>query len=423
VPVTVELIITAFLAIILVSQLISQRLKMPYTLVLVIAGIVIAVISTLSFLRDNILSSIFLSIVEQLRSFYTGLAQQGLFIGLVVPPLIFEAMIHIRREELRKALRPSLLLATAGVIISTIVSGLTLWHIAGLSFGLSFLFGAIIAPTDVVTVLELFRRIRVPERLATILDLEAALNDATAIVIFSIVISSLSVSRISVIRGATEFLLVLIGGAVIGVLVGLGASRLDSYIEDTMAKIVLTVSAVYGSYAFATGLGFSGLIAVAVVGLYFGNSIVNLEKSEESRRAILTFWQIVVFLGNSVAFLFIGFQTDLLALFGSISTILIAYLTVLIARFVSVYPIFAILTQLGDKIPISWSNAAMLGSVRGAISIVLVTAAGLKDLLAGSEYSLLTNMVVGVVFISIVLQIPLLLRYAKTKLQEQIWVS
>lgn len=418
-PVTVELIITAFLAIVLVSQLISQRLKMPYTLVLVIVGVVIAVISTLSFLRDNILSSIFLSIVEQLRSFYIGLAQEGLFIGLVVPPLIFEAMIHIRREELRKALRPSLLLATAGVIISTIVSGLTLWYIAGLSFGLSFLFGAIIAPTDVVTVLELFRRIRVPKRLAAILDLEAAFNDATAIVVFSIVISSLSVSRIPVIRGATEFSLALTGGVVVGLLVGLGASRLNSYIEDTMAKIILTVSAVYGSYAFATGLGFSGLIAVAVVGLYFGNSIVNLE-SEESRRAILTFWEIVVFLGNSVAFLFISFQTDLLVLFGSISAILIAYLTVLIARFVSVYPIFAILTQLGDRIPISWSNAAMLGSVRGAISIALVTAAGLKDLLAGSEYSLLTDMVVGVVFISIVLQIPLLLRYAKTKLQEQI---
>ncbi len=419
VPVTIELVITAFLAIILASQIIAQKLKVPYTLILVLVGIFIVTFSTVPVLQPGNLARGFLSVVMQIRSFYSSIVQQGLFVGLIVPPLIFEAMVHIGREELMRAIRPSLVLATAGVMISTIVGGLTLFYVAGLSFAVSFLFAAIISPTDVVTVLEVFRRIKVPPRLAAILDLEAALNDATGIVIFSIVLSSLSVSRVPVLRTAVEFALILAGGAAIGIFVGFGASILNRYIEDNMAKIVLTVSAVYGSYVFASGIGASGLIAVAAVGLYFGNRIISMERSEETKRTILTFWQIAAFLGNSVAFLFIGFQTDLLALFGSISAIMMAYVAVLVARVVSVYPIFGVLSQIGENIPLSWSNAAMLSGVRGAISIALVSTLESMNIISDQEFSLLTAMVVGVVFISIVLQVPVLVRYSRRRLEQQ----
>src|SRR5579885_1295739 len=112
VPVTIELVITAFLAIILASQIIAQKLKVPYTLILVLVGIFIVTFSTVPVLQPGNLARGFLSVVMQIRSFYSSIVQQGLFVGLIVPPLIFEAMVHIGREELRRAIRLSLVLAT-----------------------------------------------------------------------------------------------------------------------------------------------------------------------------------------------------------------------------------------------------------------------------------------------------------------------
>ena len=137
----------------------------------------------------------------QIRSIYYQLilgGGGGLFVGLIVPPLIFEAMIHIRGSDLKEVIKPSLGLATVGVLIATAVGGVILWQVVGLSPYVSFLFAALIAPTDVVTVLEVFRRVKVPSKLSTLLDTEAAFNDATAIMIFTIILSSIGLLQITV---------------------------------------------------------------------------------------------------------------------------------------------------------------------------------------------------------------------------------
>ena len=96
--------------------------------------------------------------------------------SIIVPPLIFEAMTHIQTPDLRAVIRPSIVLATAGVVVATLVGGLVLWKISGLPIAVSLLFGAIIAPTDAVTVLEVFRRSKVAPRLATLMDTEVCLQ-------------------------------------------------------------------------------------------------------------------------------------------------------------------------------------------------------------------------------------------------------
>src|ERR1022692_2673033 len=164
---TIELVLTAFVAVMLISQILSLKAKLPYTLILVFIGVGITALSTLPSLGSNPLTNTLQGVILQMRSFYTSLAEGGLFVGLVVPPLIFEAMMHIRAPDLRSVIRPSVLLDTVGVVIATAVGGLALWQLAGLSLTVSFLFAAIIAPTDVVTVLEVFRRATVPSRLAT----------------------------------------------------------------------------------------------------------------------------------------------------------------------------------------------------------------------------------------------------------------
>ena len=176
-------------------------------------------------------------------------------------------MIHIRGSDLRSVIKPSLALGTIGVVIATFVGGLILLQLVGLSFYVSFLFAALIAPTDVVTVLEIFRRVKVPSQLATLLDTEAAFNDATAIVIFTIILSSIELQKVAVFNSLLDFGYGIGAGVLIGLGVAFIGEILSSLIEDKVAETILTIVVVYGAYAFASGVGASGLIAVAAAGL------------------------------------------------------------------------------------------------------------------------------------------------------------
>jgi Na+:H+ antiporter len=416
---TIELALTAFVAVMLFAQILSLKAKVPYTLILVFVGVGITALATIPSLGSNSVTSTVQGVISQMGSFYTTLVEGGLFVGLVVPPLIFEAMMHIKAPDLRAVIRPSVILATAGVVIATAVGGLVLWQLAGLSLTVSFLFAAIVAPTDVVTVLEVFRRTDVPSGLATLMDTEAAFNDATGIVIFTLVLSSIGLSRVSVLSGLSVFGFTTLGGAAVGFLIALAARRVSASIEDKMAEVILTVSAVYGSYVFASGLGVSGLIAVAVVGLYFGNVTMKATMGQGTRDAVLLFWEIAAFIGNSVAFLLIGFETNLIILYQSFFLIVAAYLTVTLARVASVYPILAIFNQVRERIPIAWSNVAMLGGVRGALSIALAASLTGSAVVSDSDVHTIATMVLGVAFLSIAIQTPLLSRYIKRKFGSQ----
>jgi monovalent cation:H+ antiporter, CPA1 family len=416
---TIELALTGFILVMLVAQIISLKAKVPYTLVLVFIGLGIAVISTLPLLGRNPVGDTVQEAISSMRSIYSGLVDGGLFVGLVVPPLIFEAMVHIKAPDLRAVIRPSIVLATVGVVIATAVGGLVLWQLTGLPLGISILFAAIIAPTDVVTVLEVFRRAKVPSRLAALMDTEAAFNDATAIVIFSIVLASLSLPTLQLAPAIASFGFSTVGGALIGIAVAFVARAIGATFDDKIAKVVLTIAAVYGSYVFATGLGASGLIAVSVVGLYFGNVIMNVNITPEAKEAVLNFWEIAAFVGNSVAFLLIGFETNLAMISQYSFFILVAYLSVTVARAASVYPILAIFNQVGEKIPIAWSNVAMIGGMRGALSIALAASLIASAAVTGPELNVVTSMVLGVAFLSIVIQVPLLSQFLKKKFETQ----
>ena len=418
-PTATELALTGFVLVMLLSQLLALKARVPYTLILVFVGVGITALVSLPALGSDVISDGFRDITSQMRLLYTSLVEGGLFVGLVVPPLIFEAMMHISAADLRAVIRPSVVLATAGVAIATVVGGIVLWQLAGLSPTVSFLFAAIIAPTDVVTVLEIFRRVRVPSRLATLMDTEAAFNDATGIVVFSIVLSSLSLPRVSVLSTTLLFGYEIAGGAIVGFFVAYGARRIGASVDDSLAEITLSIAAVYGSYVFATGLGVSGLIAVAVVGVYFGNVTIRAAMGPEVRASILSFWRIAAFLGNSVAFLLIGFETNLVVLSQSFLLILIAYFSVTIARAASVYPILGIFNQVGYRIPITWSNTAMLGGVRGALSIALAASLGAFAVVSAADAHTITTMVLGVAFLSIVIQSPLMTRYVRRMFAKQ----
>ncbi len=423
---SVELIISVFLAMLVIASMLSLKARLPYTLVLVFVGIGLVTLSAL----EPGLFGLFggQSIATQLNQLILG-GNGNLFVGLVVPPLIFQAMMHTRSSDLKSVIRPSIVLATIGVVIATIVAGIVLWKVGGLSPATSFLFGAIIAPTDAATVLEVFRRAKVPSKLATLMDTEAAFNDATGVVVFSIVVTYIQLQgQLSYVAAIENFGLVFGGGLLIGLFVTFLAEILSSIINDRMSMILLSISVVYGSYAFASAFGFSGLVAVAVAGLYYGNLTVRTVIAPSTREAVKLFWELAAFLANSIAFLIIGLEVasyqieqnnplQFLSTFFPI--ILVAFFAVLVARFATVYPILSLFDKIGEKIPFNWRNVAMLGGMRGALSIALAFSVVPTILITAGDINTINSMVLGVAFISISIQAAFLFQYIKRAFPQE----
>ncbi len=394
---TIETIIAGFLVVAIVASIIAQRIRIPYTQFLVILGIALATLSASSVFGVDLI--------------FNSLVGGGYFVALILPPLLFEAMMNVKTAELRTVIRPALALATIGVVIATMVGGLFLWTIAGLSLGTAFLFAALIAPTDTATVLEIFGRLRVPSRLSALLETEAAFNDATGIVVFSVVLTSITVAQPSILRASGQFAVILGGGALVGLLVAFGTELLSSFVDDPRSETIITIVCVYGSYSLATYLGVSGLVAVAVAGLYFGNLTMSTMLVQRARGTVRSFWEIVGFVANSVAFLFIGLSTDIFQLAAGMLAIIVAFFAVTVARAASVYSILGLFSTTYERIPSSWRNVAMLGGVRGALSIVLLASIPST---VGQRDAIVT-MVLGVAFLSITFQGSLLYRYASSR--------
>jgi Na+:H+ antiporter len=402
--VSVELILTAFLGISLLASIVSRKTKTPYTLVLVLTGIVLAAISD-----PNLLP-----LGQEIARLNVG----GLFVGLILPPLLFESMMSIKIEEFRAVSRPALLLATFGVVIATLVGGAILWRFSILPFEGAFLFAALIAPTDVATVLEVFRRIPVPARLATLMETESVFNDATAITLFTFFLTSVTAATLSLVSAVTNLVIVFGGGVLVGLGVAWGARQLQREASDPVSQVVLTLAATYGSYGLASSVGVSGLVAVAVTGLLYGNTVLFRIEKKEVEVETRQFWGILAFVANTVAFLYIGLSTNLLSLLGSATAILVAYSVVVVSRVASVYPILSLRGVVGPRLPWAWKNVAMLGGMRGALAIALVatlqeTTPNLPDL------DIIVNMTFGVAILSILLQGPLLATYAKRAFGRQ----
>jgi len=364
---------------------------------LVVVGIALATFSASSIFGVNLI--------------FNNLVGGGYFVALILPPLLFEAMMNIRSTELRSVINPALALATLGVVISTVVAGLALWTLVALPLSTAFIFGALIAPTDTATVLEVFRRVKVPAKLSALLETEAAFNDATGIVVFSVVLAAATVSTPSPLAATGQFALLLGGGAVVGLLVGFGSEVLSSLVDDSLSETIITVVCVYGSYSLATYLGVSGIIAVVAAGLYFGNLTMQTTVVQKARGTVQSFWQIIAFVANSVAFLFIGLSTDVTQLVAGGLAIAVAFLAVNLARAASVYPILAAFSTAKSKIPLSWRNTAMLGGMKGALSIVLLASIPSSV----ERRDTITTMVLGVAFLSITLQGSLLFRYTDSR--------
>jgi CPA1 family monovalent cation:H+ antiporter len=372
----------AFLILLLsfVSAIISAKLRLGYTTILIAIGFAV------SFLRAA-------------GGLGTIPLDNTLILALVVPPVMFESSLRTRYEVLRPFQRTVWILAILGVIISALASGLVLSFGFGVPLAVALAFGVIVAPTDTVTVASTLRKIHAPEGLTTILEAEANFNNVPSVALYPIVISL----TFNPIERITAFALSFAGGIAIGMIVAGGAELLYRLITEPLAETSFTIAVMFGSYVLAESLGVSGLMAVAIAGLYMGNRTMRKAMSEETRTTVTRFWEVVTFLATSFAFLLLGLKVNFYALVSFAPFVIAAFAAILFARAVSVYPIVALTRALGEKIPTPWTHLLAFAGLRGVLSVALAL-----SLPESSFKELIVAMTFGVALFSIILQGELL---------------
>ena len=371
---------TLIIELLLIASLVAiavQRFRIPYSVALVVVGLLITLRSPLQ--------------IE---------LTPELILALFVPPLVFEAAFHLNFRDLQRSLPAILLLAVPGVIITTLIVGGILKFGIQLTFPVALVFGALIAATDPVAVVALFRTLGVPKRLAVLIEGESLFNDGTAIVLFNLMLVVAITGHFTPLESLGNFLRVSIGGLAVGLVLGWLVSLLIARVDDFLIETTLTTVLAFGSYLIAEQLHFSGVLAVVAAGLVNGN-LGSQGMSPTTRIVLFNFWEYFAFLANSLVFLLIGLQVNIPDLIAHWQPVLWAILAVLIARFVVVYGLSWISRRAIEPIPLNWQHVLNWGGLRGAICLALALSLPAS---LGSDRDLLQVMAFGVVLFTLLLQ-------------------
>lgn len=292
--------------------------------------------------------------------------------------LLFAGALHVDLAVLRARAWAVGLMATLGVLISTVVVGVSFWLAADLlgsplPLAWALVFGALISPTDPVAVLSTLKQIRVPRTLEIDMTGESLFNDGVGVVVFTVLLA-LAVGDDGIGAGhvAELFLVEVIGGAALGLVAGYVAYRAMRAIDDYALEVLISIALVAGTYALATGLHMSGPIGVVVAGLLVGNRGPLYALSDETQRYLFGFWTLVDEILNSVLFLLIGLEVLVLRFDPSFGWLLAATVPiVLVARFLAVaLPVSALAALRQPFVPGTIPVLAW-GGLRGGISVAL----------------------------------------------------
>jgi len=373
--IVIEEIIIGLLLIASVVAIAARQFRLPYTVGLVLIGLVLT----------------FLTATETIIS-------PDIILALLVPPLVFEAAFHIRLEDLRRDFWLILTLAVPGVILTTLLVGSVVAWGTGMALSAALVFGAIISATDPVSVVTLFRRLSVPRRLQLLLEGESLFNDGTAIVMFSIMLSIAEAGNFSFAISTRDFIKIAGGGALIGIALGTLISQFINRIDDPLVETTLTTVLAFGSYLIAESLGVSGVLAVVAAGIVNGN-VGPTGMSATTRVVVFNFWEYAAFLANSLVFLLIGLTTDVNVMIANWEAIVWAIAAAMIARFVSIYG-FSLFSR---EIPSKWKHILFWGGLRGAIALALALSLPETGPLA-IERGRLQAMAFGLVLFSLLVQ-------------------
>lgn len=332
--------------------IISRRVGLPYTVGLVVAGFLIALLPNgpqLTLSRD-------------------------LIFNVLLPPLVFEAALQLDWRRFKSEMPLTLTFAFVGVAIAAAVVALGMHEFSGWSWLGAALFGVLIAATDPVSVIASFRELGCLPRVSMVVEAESLLNDGVAAVGFALFSAVAIGSAATPMAIAPAFLWTLGGGIAVGLAVGAAILFIAGRTDDPLVEITLTTIAAYGSFLLAEHFHASGIISALTAGLLIGSAGDRL-LSRAGRERVRFAWEYFAFLANSFVFILIGMSmaNQPLHRLGIVGAA-IAILLVLAGRLLSVYPLALLFNRSRWRLPLAFQHTLFWGGLRGALALALALA-------------------------------------------------
>jgi len=346
----------------------SKKLRLPFTVMLVVAGIGLTEWAKWT-------PSLLASLVE----FHIS---PDVILFVFLPTLIFESSLHLDARELRRNLLPVLTLAVPGLLISTVIIGTLVAYFTPIDFAAALVLGAILSATDPVAVISLFKQLGAPRRLTILVEGESLFNDATAIVASQILLAIAIAGYVStqtIVSGIGDFGFVFFGGAVVGWVLAVAVGYLLGKVEgDPLIEVSLTTFLAYFSFLAAEHiLHVSGVMATVAAALTiggWGRSKISPSVSEY----LENFWEYLAYMANALIFLLVGLQIDIGAIIDSGPMLVWVILAMLLARAVVVFSLVPLVGQLpgADGINRKYQTVMYWGGLRGAIALAIAMSLG-----------------------------------------------
>src|SRR5579863_2271945 len=391
---TIETVLL-LLAVLVVVAIVARRLKTAPSILLVVAGIALALLPGLP------------RIV---------LAPELVLYG-ILPPLIYSAGVAMSWREFRFNLRPITLLAFGCVVFTSAAVAAAAHFVLGMSWGLGFVLGAIVSPTDSVAPLAIIRSLGLPRRLLVVLDAEGLANDATALIIYRFAVAAVATGLFSLPQAAGEFALIVVGEIAFGVGIGWVSLRLRRWARDPRVEITLSLMTPYVAFLVPANLGGSGVLATVACGLFVSWNGPLLIPAATRLQGIF-FWDLIVYYLEGFIFLVTGMETrDLIDRPNMISlrelglALLVTVAVIVVARFIWVFPATYLPRWLSPSLrrrdpspPWQWAFLLAFVGVRGVVSLAAALALPLATL-AGAEFpdrDLILLVTFGVIVVTLI---------------------
>ena len=348
----IELIVALLLASTVLAGL-ARAINIHYAIILVVGGLVVGLVSGTSAPRVD--------------------PQVVLFVFL--PPLIYAASFGSSTQDLRAHARAIGLLAIGLVLVTMGAVAVVAHEVAGIGWGPALVLGAILGPTDPVAATSVLRRLGAPNRISTILEGEALVNDGTGLTVYKLAVAAVVSGHFSPGLGIVKFIGVSVGGVAIGLVAGWLSVAVRKRIDEPQIKISISLLTAYLAYIPADRIGASGVLAAVAAGLYTG-SRTGLMLSPTSRLRTLGFWEALTFLLESVLFLLIGLQLPHITQGLSVAkplayaaAVLVTWIAVRMAWMFSI-PLIVRLARRGE-LPQTTAELIVLGwsGMRGGVSL------------------------------------------------------
>lgn len=388
------MIVLGLLAVGVLVAGIFRRFPIPYTVMLVLVGVIVK------------------SLAHQVPIFAEAeefSISPDLVLFIFLPILIFESATKLNGRQLMKDIIPVVTLAVPALFLSAFFVAAFLTFIFKVHFMTALIFGALISATDPVAVVALFKALGAPARLTILLEGESLLNDASAIVLFTLcltlVTQHLTFDTQTVVHSLGEFVRVFVGGAIVGAIAGLILAIVARILKFELQELLIALLVLaYFSFVIAEHyLHVSGVMSVVAAGMMSAMFVLPRISVEDCETVNET-WDFLALIANTLLFLLMGLTIDVGSLMDKGVMILFAFMAVLIARAFSVYGILPMLQKVFHlpKVSLPYQNIMWWGGLKGGLALAMVLS--VPESVPGQP--LLLDLTLGVVLLTLVINAP-----------------